>query len=70
MKKLLVILAMGAFFASCGSNESTETKVEDAVKDATTEVVAAADSAVAKVDSAAGAIIDTAKAKVDTLIKK
>lgn len=70
MKKLLVILAMGAFFASCGSNESTETKVEEAVKEATTEVAAAADSAVAKVDSAASAIVDSAKAKVDSIIKK
>jgi PBP1b-binding outer membrane lipoprotein LpoB len=69
MKKLLVILAMGAFFASCGSNESTEAKVEEAVKEATTEVVAAADSAIAKVDSAATAIVDSTAAKIDSLKK-
>lgn len=66
MKKLLVILAMGAFFASCGSNESTETKVEEVA----TEAAAAVDTAAAKVDSVVTAVVDSAAAKVDSVIKK
>ncbi len=70
MKKLLVILAMGAFFASCGSNESTETKTEEAAATVDSAVTAIVDSAAAKVDSATTAIVDSAKAKVDSVIKK
>ena len=67
MKKLLVILAMSAFFASCGSSE---TKVEEASATVDSAVTAIVDSAAAKVDSATSAIVDSAKAKVDSVIKK
>jgi uncharacterized lipoprotein YajG len=67
MKKVLVILAMGAFFASCGASE---TKVEEAA-------TAAADTAAAKVeavvDSAAAAVeakVDSLAAKVDSAVSK
>ena len=70
MKKLLVILAMGAFFASCGSNESTETKVEEAAATVDSTVSAVVDSAKATIDSTASAVVDSAKAKLDSAIKK
>ena len=66
MKKLLVILAMGAFFASCGS---TETKTEEAATEAAavvdSTVSAVVDSAKATIDSTAGAVVDSAKAKLE-----
>jgi uncharacterized lipoprotein YajG len=74
MKKVLVILAMGAFFASCGG---AETKVEEAAATVDSTVTATVDSAAAAVgaatDSAAaavGAAVDSAAAKVDSAIKK
>ena len=66
MKKVLVILAMGAFFASCGSNEA---KVEEAAATVDSAATAVVDSAAAKVDSAATAIVDSAKAAVDSAVK-
>jgi hypothetical protein len=67
MKKLLVILAMGAFFASCGSSE---TKVEEATATVDSAVTAIVDSAVATMDSTATAVVDSAKVAIDSTIKK
>jgi PBP1b-binding outer membrane lipoprotein LpoB len=69
MKKLLVILAVAAFFASCGSNESTETKVEEATAVVDSTVSAVVDSAKATIDSTAGAVVDSAKAKLEEVKK-
>ncbi|MCC6289490.1 MAG: hypothetical protein IT249_16545 [Chitinophagaceae bacterium] len=73
MKKLLVILAIGAF-AAC--NNASETPVETAAEAAVDSVKAAGnaavDSAKATVDStkaAVGAAVDSAKAVVDSLKK-
>jgi hypothetical protein len=66
MKKILVILAMGAF-AACGSSE---TKVEEAAATVDSTVSAVVDSAAAKVDSTVSAVVDSAKAKVDSAIKQ
>lgn len=57
MKKLLFVLALGAF-AACGSGENKEVKA-DSTK---------ADTAKATVDTAAKAAVDTVKA--DTAAKK
>jgi len=69
MKKLLLVLAVGAF-AACGSGSSTESTVDSAAKAATDTVKAMADSAKAKIDSTAKAAVDTLKAKVDSVVKK
>ncbi len=70
MKKLLVILAMGAFFASCGSSE---TKVEEVATEAAavvdSTVGAAVDTAKATIDSTVGAVVDTTKAKLEEVKK-
>ncbi len=62
MKKLLFVLAIGAF-AACGSGESTETKTDStAVK---------ADTTAAPVTPAPDTTkVDTNAAKVDTTTKK
>lgn len=60
MKKLLFVLALGAFVA-CKSGENTEVKADTAA--------ATVDTAAATVDTAA-ATVDTAKAAVDTTVKK
>ncbi|GAC1444222.1 MAG: hypothetical protein NVSMB63_13500 [Sediminibacterium sp.] len=61
MKKLLVVLALGAF-AACNSGENKEAKADStaAVK---------VDSAAAKMDTAAKKM-DTAAAKMDSAAKK
>lgn len=58
MKKLLFVLALGAF-AACGSGENKEVKADS---------TATVDSAKVAVDSAAAAVDTTAK--VDTAAKK
>ncbi len=58
MKKLLFVLALGAF-AACGSGENKEVKADS---------TATVDSAKATVDTAAKAAVDTVKA--DTAAKK
>jgi hypothetical protein len=61
MKKVLFVLALGAF-AACGSGENKEAKVDSsAVK---------VDSSAVKVDSAAAKVDTAAKAAVDTAAKK
>ena len=68
MKKLFVVLAIGAF-AACNGSSSTETKVDSAagaVKDSVTSI---ADSAKTVIDSAASAAKDSIKAKVDSVKK-
>ena len=60
MKKVLVILAMGAIFASCGASE---TKVEEAA-------TAAADTAAAKVEAVVDSTAAVVEAKVDSLAAK
>lgn len=66
MKKLLFVLALGAF-ASCGSDT---TAVTDAATDAVATVDSAATAAVATVDSAATAVVDSAKVAVDSAMAK
>ncbi len=61
MKKLLFVLALGAF-AACGSGEN-QTPAVDSAK------VADSLSAAAAADSAAAAAMDTTKAAVDTTKK-
>ncbi len=58
MKKLLFVLALGAFVA-CKSGENTEVKADS---------TATVDTAAVKVDSTA--TVDTAAAKVDSAAKK
>ncbi|MDR0792243.1 MAG: hypothetical protein LBE82_02960 [Chitinophagaceae bacterium] len=70
MKKLVFVLALGAF-AACGGGASdnsngtdtTKANVETAVKNADSAAKAAVDTAAKKVDSAAKTAVDTAKAK-------
>jgi hypothetical protein len=64
MKKLLFVLAIGAF-AACNSGASTEAKTDSAVQTVTN----AADSAKAAIDSTANAAKDSVNAKVDSLKK-
>lgn len=64
MKKLFVVLAMGAF-AACNGSSSTESKVDSAVS----TVNAVADSAKTAIDSTASAVTDSLKAKVDSVKK-
>jgi uncharacterized protein (UPF0333 family) len=64
MKKLLVVLAIGAF-AACNGSSSTENKVDSAV----TSVNATADSAKTAIDSTASAAKDSLKATVDSVKK-
>ena len=68
MKKLFVVLAIGAF-AACNGSSSTETKVDSAASVAKDSVTAVADSAKTSIDSAATAAKDSLKAKVDSAKK-
>lgn len=61
MKKLLFVLALGAF-AACGSGENKEAKVDSAAAKVDT-AAAKVDTAAAKVDTAAKAVVDTTKKK-------
>ena len=67
MKKLFVVLAIGAFAACNGS--STETKVDSTASAAKDSVTAIADSAKTSIDSTASAAKDSIKAKVDSVKK-
>ncbi|MDE3248541.1 MAG: hypothetical protein KGO82_07780 [Bacteroidota bacterium] len=70
MKKLLLVLAIGAFVASCNNSAETATApVDSAAKAMVDTAKATLDSAAAKVDSTAKAVVDSAKAKVDSLKK-
>jgi uncharacterized lipoprotein YajG len=60
MKKLLVVLAIGAF-AACNNSASTEAKTDT--------TAAKVDSSAAKMDSSAGKMDSSAK-KVDSAAKK
>jgi hypothetical protein len=68
MKKLLVVLAIGAF-AACNGSSSTESKVDSTASAAKDSVTAIADSAKTAIDSTAAAAKDTLKAKVDSVKK-
>ncbi|MDI3321775.1 hypothetical protein [Pinibacter soli] len=73
MKKLFVVLAIGAF-AACNNSASTETKSADSTKvDSTVAATAAAtDSTVKAADStvkAADSTVKAAEKKVDSLKK-
>jgi hypothetical protein len=68
MKKLFVVLAIGAF-AACNSSASTESKVDSAVSVAKDSVTAVGDSAKSKIDSTVTAAKDSLKAKVDSVKK-
>jgi hypothetical protein len=63
MKKLLFVLAIGAF-AACNDNTETSTTTTDSVPAATVDT-----ASVAPVDTAATAV-DTTAAKVDSAAKK
>jgi uncharacterized lipoprotein YajG len=69
MKKLFVVLAIGAF-AACNGSSSTENKVDSAATVAKDSVTASADSTKTTIDSAATAAKDSLKAKTDTTKKK
>jgi len=70
MKKLLLVLAIGAFVASCNNSADTVAKTGDSTTYAVVDSAKASlDSAKTKVDSTAKAIVDSAKAKVDSLKK-
>jgi uncharacterized lipoprotein YajG len=61
MKKLFVVLAIGAF-AACNGSSSTETKVDSAASVAKDSVTAVPDSAKTSIDSvAAAAKVDSTK---------
>ena len=68
MKKLFVVLAIGAF-AACNGSASTENKVDSAVSAAKDSVNVIADSAKSSIDSTASAAKDSLKAKVDSVKK-
>ena len=68
MKKLFVVLAIGAF-AACNGSSSTETKMDSAASTAKDSVTSIADSAKTVIDSAASAAKDSIKAKVDSVKK-
>ena len=67
MKKLFVVLAIGAFAACNGS--STEAKVDSTATAAKDSVTAIADSAKTAIDSTASAAKVSLKAKVDSVKK-
>ena len=62
MKKLLLVLSIGAFVA-CNSSTSTESTIDSAAKAATDTIKAAVDTAKAKIDSTVSAAKDSLKAK-------
>ena len=64
MKKILFVIALGAF-AACGTGK-TNTSTADSMK--ATDSLKSLDSAKAKVDTAK-MMVDTAKAKVDSIKK-
>ena len=66
MKKLLVILAIGAF-AAC--NNASETPVEKAAENAVDAVKEAGAATIDSTKAAVGAAVDSAKAVVDSLKK-
>jgi hypothetical protein len=68
MKKLLVILAIGAF-AACNGSASSEGKVDSTASVAKDSVNTVADSAKTAIDSAATAAKDSLKAKGDSTKK-
>jgi hypothetical protein len=70
MKKFLLVLAIGAFVASCnGSADSAAAKVDSTAGAVVDSAKATLDAAKATVDSTAKAVVDSAKAKVDSLKK-
>ncbi|MFT3935283.1 MAG: hypothetical protein QM726_16780 [Chitinophagaceae bacterium] len=70
MKKLLLVLAIGAFVASCNNSTETAAAAADSAKATVDSTVkAVADSAKTTIDSTAKAATDTIKAKVDSLKK-
>ena len=68
MKKLFVVLAIGAF-AACNSAASSEAKVDSTASAGKDSVSAVADSAKSVIDSTATAAKDSLKTKVDSLKK-
>jgi hypothetical protein len=70
MKKLLLVLAIGAFVASCNnSTDAAAAAADSTAKAATDTIKAAGDSAKAIVDSTVKAAVDTVKAKADSIKK-
>ena len=68
MKKLFVVLAIGAF-AACNGSSATENKVDSTASAAKDSVNAIVDSAKTAIDSTATAAKDSIKAKVDSVKK-
>jgi hypothetical protein len=70
MKKFLLVLAIGAFVASCNNSaDSAAAKVDSTAGAVVDSAKATLDAAKATVDSTAKAVVDSAKAKVDSLKK-
>lgn len=69
MKKLLFVLAIGAF-AACGTGTSTDTVVDSTLTNVDSVANAAKDSISATVDSAKTMIDSTAKAAADSVKAK
>lgn len=70
MKKLLLVLAIGAFVASCNNAADTSAAAIDSAKTvAVDSIKATADSVKTVVDSTAKTAVDSVKAKADSLKK-
>jgi hypothetical protein len=70
MKKLLLVLAIGAFVASCNNSADSAAAAADSTKTAVdSSVNAVADSAHAAIDSTVKSADSTVKAKVDSVKK-
>ncbi|HJU45582.1 MAG TPA: hypothetical protein VJ647_02310 [Chitinophagaceae bacterium] len=69
MKKLLLVLAIGAF-AACGGNSNTEeTKADSTLNVVDSTINAVSDSATAVIDSTANAAKDSINAVADPATK-
>lgn len=69
MKKLLLILTIGAFAACNDSAKSTESTIDSSANAISDSSQKRGDSLTTKVDSTYGIKADSAKAKADTLKK-
>lgn len=69
MKKLLFVLALGAFAASCGNGTPTEAAKDSTINAVDSSSNAATDSVKAAADSAVQTIDSTAEAAKDSLKK-
>jgi|KBSSwiStaDraftv2_1062776.scaffolds.fasta_scaffold1797221_1 hypothetical protein len=68
MKKVLFVLALGAF-AACGSGSDSAATTDSAASAATTTIDSTASAATTAIDSTAAAADSTVKAATDSLKK-